>query len=189
MTAALEDGRPTCHGSVGLPRRASIPVRASSDHAPTSELSALPSTSTWLVHHDTVKPPHANDTTCTDRAMSWPRGCWIHRKDALILPYHAGRANHELRALVVAVHLGEAGARIGCYAAGEQEEVVQQGRQASLEGRHDGVEVGDRRLGIDAEHAGLYGLWQEVEVGDGEDVRLDGGVGGLHEAPAHDPDI
>ncbi|OQU86649.1 hypothetical protein SORBI_3003G120050 [Sorghum bicolor] len=47
---------------------------------------------------------------------------------------HAGGGfpDHELRALVAAVDLGEAGARVGRDAAGEQEVVVQQGRQASL---------------------------------------------------------
>ena len=30
---------------------------------------------------------------------------------------------------------------------------------------------------------------EEIEVGDGEDVRLDGGVGGHHETAAHDSDM
>ena len=37
------------------------------------------------------------------------------------------------------------------------------------------------RLGVEAEHGDLYDLREEIEVGDGEDVRLDGGVGGHHE--------
>jgi len=45
------------------------------------------------------------------------------------------------------------------------------------------------RLGVEAEHGDLYDLREEIEVGDGEDVRLDGGVGGHHETAAHDSDM
>jgi len=51
----LRPGRPGCLKSIA--------DRATCwDHEETSKkLSALPSTSTWLVRHATVKPPHAND--------------------------------------------------------------------------------------------------------------------------------
>ena len=51
----LRPGRPGC--LKGIADRATC-----WDHEETSKkLSALPSTSTWLVRHATVKPPHAND--------------------------------------------------------------------------------------------------------------------------------
>jgi hypothetical protein len=54
------------HGAVEVRpagHRGDFPDKASSDHAPTSELSARPSTSRWFVDHATVKPPHEKDTT------------------------------------------------------------------------------------------------------------------------------
>ncbi|TVU30768.1 hypothetical protein EJB05_22406, partial [Eragrostis curvula] len=35
------------------------------------------------VHHATVKPPQANDTSCTDSATSSPYGSWTFRSDEL----------------------------------------------------------------------------------------------------------
>lgn len=92
--------------------------------------------------------------------------------------------------MVVAVDLGEAGARVGDDAAGEREEVVEQRRQAGGERRDDVVEIAaGGRLGVDAEHGDLDGPRDEVEVGDGEDVRPDGLVGGLHESPVNNTDV
>jgi hypothetical protein len=84
------------------------------------------------------------------------------------------------------VELGEAGARVGGDAADEREEVVEERRYAGLDGLEDGAEVAGGRPGVDAEHGSLHGLLDEVEVRNGKDVWLDGGVGGLYQSPAKD---
>jgi hypothetical protein len=81
-----ERGRNTERSWFGRAPAASVPDRASSDHALTSMLRALPSTTTWLVPHATVKPPQANDTTCTDSATSPAYGNRIFPTDAPTVP-------------------------------------------------------------------------------------------------------
>jgi len=56
-------GRNTERSRFGWDPVESFPDKASSDHALTSELSALPSTRRWVVDQAMVKPPHENDIT------------------------------------------------------------------------------------------------------------------------------
>nr|CAB3472736.1 unnamed protein product [Digitaria exilis] len=40
-----------------------------------------------------------------------------------------------------------------------------------------------------ADHGNRHGMWEEVKVGDGHDVWLDGGLGDRYQTPAGDPDV
>jgi hypothetical protein len=103
-TAAQDARTLSCwdSGLAGLPRRASLTVQLG-QHADEKAQHALvdEGMNTWLVHHDTVKLPHAKGTSCT-HTTTWPVCCIKSR------PVRASYLlDHDLRALVAAVELWE----------------------------------------------------------------------------------